>query len=64
MDADKKRCAQCGEVIGVYEPVLVAFDDGTMCEGSLLTVGDALDRPGTAILHEACGIGGGRPGGE
>lgn len=64
MDADNRRCAQCGEVIGIYEPILVAFDDGTMCEGSLLTVAEELDHPGTAILHEACGIGGDSPGGN
>lgn len=48
------RCAYCGEIIGVYERARVTAQDRRVREGSPLTLGDELERPGAAVLHERC----------
>jgi hypothetical protein len=49
-----RRCAHCGEVIGVYESIRVVLSDGTSQRGSKLTLRGALDSPGNIAVHEAC----------
>jgi hypothetical protein len=51
---ERQRCAHCGEVIGVYEPIRVLCADGTSVRGSLLTLGDREREPGSALVHERC----------
>jgi hypothetical protein len=46
------RCARCGEVIGVYEP-LVALIDGRPLETSLLAE-LAPDPAAGTLFHRAC----------
>jgi hypothetical protein len=46
------RCAHCGEVIGVYEP-LVALVDGRASESSLVAE-PACDRDADACFHREC----------
>jgi hypothetical protein len=45
---------RCGEVIGVYEPARVIFDDGSELPGSLLTLRSELETPGSIAVHERC----------
>ena len=51
---DRLRCAHCGDIIGVYEPMRLLAPDGTDRRGSRLTLGDQLDVPGSTALHEYC----------
>jgi hypothetical protein len=51
---DSLRCVHCRDVIGVYEPIRVLLTDGTLREGSRLTLGEDLGAPGTLALHESC----------
>ncbi len=44
----------CGDIIGAYESARVIAQDGRVREGSPLTLGDELERPGAAVLHERC----------
>ncbi len=46
------RCAICGEVIGVYEP-LVHVSDETVCRTSRAAEPDVGTRPGR-VFHDAC----------
>jgi hypothetical protein len=45
-------CAHCGDVIGVYEPLIVQLD-GEVRETSLAAEGD-LPSAAAAHYHEAC----------
>jgi hypothetical protein len=51
---DRLCCPYCGDVIGVYEPARVIFDDGSELQGSLLTLRSELDTPGSIAVHERC----------
>ena len=46
--------ARCGDVIGVYEPARVIFDDGSELPGSLLTLHSELETPESIAVHERC----------
>ncbi|MGD0455392.1 MAG: hypothetical protein ABSB69_17535 [Solirubrobacteraceae bacterium] len=46
------RCRHCGDVIGVYEP-LVALAEGRVCETSLAATADCVD-PDAICYHRAC----------
>lgn len=46
------RCRRCGEVIGVYEPLVVVSQHEPR-RTSLAAAGQALP-PGSAAYHEAC----------
>ena len=48
------RCAQCGDVIGVYEPARVTLADGTELRGSWVTLRSALELTGISAVHEHC----------
>ncbi len=49
---DQLRCAHCGDVIGIYEP-LVAIDDGGVRETSCAAEADLTPLDGTH-LHRTC----------
>ena len=51
---DRSRCAHCGEIVGVYEPMRLLLPDGTHRPGSRLTLRDQLDAPGSTAVHERC----------
>jgi hypothetical protein len=51
---DRRRCAYCDEIIGVYEPVRVMLVDGSELIGSMLTLGEQLQTPGSCALHDRC----------
>lgn len=51
---DPLRCAYCRDVIGAYEPVRVLLRDGTDRRGSLVTLREMLQAPGSAALHDHC----------
>jgi len=46
------RCAECGDVVGVYEPMWLELDDGSVCRSSLLALGESgvADR----VWHAEC----------
>ena len=48
------RCVHGGEIVGVYEPVCVIEEDGRLHEGSRLTLGAELERPGILVVHKGC----------
>jgi hypothetical protein len=48
-----RRCAHCGEIVGVYEPMRLPLPDGTDRHGSRLTLEDQL-ATGSTVLHERC----------
>ncbi|MGZ4183580.1 MAG: hypothetical protein ACXVUL_23195 [Solirubrobacteraceae bacterium] len=48
---DVVRCAFCGDIVGVYEPACLIEEDGRVREGSRLTLGAELERPGVVVLH-------------
>lgn len=48
------RCAYCGGIIGVYEPVRVIVADGTELKGSSLMLGEQLGALGSVALHAGC----------
>lgn len=47
------RCAYCGGIIGVYEPVRVIVADGTELKGSSLMLGDSSGRSGASRCTRA-----------
>ncbi len=47
-------CAFCGDVIGVYEPMLAILPDGSAHAGSRLTLCSELEHPNSVALHERC----------
>jgi hypothetical protein len=51
---DRARCARCGDVIGVYEPLRVITADGRRVRGSPLTLSSELGLPGSSAFHEQC----------
>lgn len=51
---DRPRCARCGDVIGVYEPLCVITADGRCLRGSPLTLSSELGLPGSSAFHELC----------
>ncbi len=53
------RCASCGNVIGVYEPMLVMLPDGSEHVGTRLTLDSELEHPQSVALHEHCHRSGG-----
>ena len=46
------RCSACGDVVGIYERAILLLDDGSVVDGSALTV----DRDGelVAAYHLSC----------
>ncbi len=52
-DVDEQwRCARCGDVIGVYEPVVLLEGQNERLSSRL--VEPQLDQPTGEIYHEAC----------
>jgi hypothetical protein len=51
---DVVTCVCCGEIVGVYEPACVIEEDGRVRQGSRLTLGAELERPGAVVLHARC----------
>ena len=49
---EKLRCGACGDVIGVYEPMLAILADGSEHAGSRLTLDSELEHPQSVALHE------------
>jgi hypothetical protein len=48
------RCVQCGDLIGVYEPLLLVLHDGSHLTGSRLTLSAELAQPAVLAFHEHC----------
>ena len=51
---NRPRCALCGDVIGVYEPLRLFLSDDTMIEGSCLTLRGELQQEGSIAFHHQC----------
>lgn len=51
---DGLRCAQCGEIIGAYEPMSVILGDGSRHAGSRLSLDVLLGKPDSIAVHEGC----------
>lgn len=51
---DRLRRASCGEVIGVYEPMVVLLGDGSEREGSPLSLKAELSDPRSVAIHKEC----------
>ncbi len=51
---EQLRCAACGEVIGVYEPMLAILPDGSERAGSRLTLDSELEHRTSVAVHERC----------
>ena len=47
-----RLCPYCGDVLGVYEPIVLLHADHAPRETSLLAETGLL--PGTSVLHAAC----------
>ncbi len=47
-------CAQCGDVIGMREPIRAILVDGSEHRGTSLTLGAMLEQPGSIAVHERC----------
>lgn len=56
-------CDRCGERLGVYEPLVLEFSDGTVLHGGLLAL---RDRAGgdARLRHARCHEDGASPGNE
>lgn len=54
------RCEHCGDVIGVYEPLVVGGDAG--CRTTSLAAEPALGDAEVSCLHLACAEAGAGPG--
>jgi hypothetical protein len=54
VDLDRFRCAYCGEIVGVYEPMRLLLSDGRDRHVSYLTLGDQLAASGSTVVREAC----------
>lgn len=48
------RCARCNDVIGVYERMVLILADGSLREGSPLTLDAEFGDPRTITIHEQC----------
>jgi hypothetical protein len=48
------HCAQCGDVVGVYEPAVLLFSDMSEAHGSLLTFRGPFDSSLRTVLHGHC----------
>ena len=48
------HCAQCGDVVGVYEPAVLLFSDMSEAHGSLLTLRGPFESSLTSVLHGRC----------
>ena len=48
------RCAGCGDVIGVYERLLVEHDDGTLYSSSVLSLSERDHVRGARLWHLGC----------
>jgi hypothetical protein len=51
---ERVYCANCRDVIGMYEPIIVVLSDGRMRHGSRLTLGPELDEEGSMVVHAQC----------
>ena len=51
---NRPRCARCGDVIGVYEPLRLFLSDDTVIEGSWLTLRAELQQEGSIAFHHQC----------
>lgn len=51
---DRPRCSQCGDVVGVYEPLILARSDGSESAGSSLTLAAEMQNPQSCLSHERC----------
>lgn len=50
---ERLRCAYCGDVIGVYEPLVVVSGD-QLRSTALAAEPDAASDPDAVYLHDAC----------
>ena len=50
---DERRCAACGEVLGVYEPLVVVVDGERAGRTSFAALGP-LPNDRIVLLHESC----------
>ena len=48
------RCAGCGDVIGVYERLLVEHEDGTLYSSSILSLSERDRARGARLWHLGC----------
>lgn len=51
---ERRLCGHCHELVGTYEPIVVQRSDDGVRHGSLVTLRDVLDEPGSAVLHRHC----------
>lgn len=52
-DGQERRCAHCGELLGVYEPLVILIDGLNHGTTSLAVLGEPPDNR-LALLHQAC----------
>jgi hypothetical protein len=52
----KPVCCACGDRIGVYEPIWLTLDDGTVVVSALLNLDDYRSRmrPDARLFHVSC----------
>jgi hypothetical protein len=53
LGTEPTRCPTCGDVVGVYEPSVIAFPDGRTLHASMAAVGSDLEL-GSVIRHRDC----------
>jgi len=53
MSCEPPRCASCGELIGVYEPIVVVKPDGALRETSI-AADPQLETGGASLYHRGC----------
>lgn len=51
---DRRRCAVCGEIIDITEPVVLVLADGSTRGGSLLTLGEQVHLARSGVVHAGC----------
>ena len=53
LGSEPTRCPTCGDVVGIYEPSVIAFPDGRVIHTSMAAVGRGLDA-GAVVRHREC----------
>jgi len=55
-DQDRGICSGCGDVVGLYEPAWIEFEDGTLHPSSLLNLDRDARTRARRIWHAGCVI--------
>ena len=53
LGSEPTRCPTCGDVVGIYEPSVIAFPDGRVVHTSMAAMNGDLEL-GVVVRHHEC----------